>query len=87
MSLKEAVEAARQQGNTPLDGRLTSGQMKELTELAAMYKAGELEGINWRILTETMRDRWDQPRLQSETLKRNVRRISHDSTKGSGRSR
>lgn len=87
MKIREAVEAARQQGNTPLDRRLTSEQMKELTELSAMYEAGELEGINWRILAETMRERWNQPRLQSETLKRNVRRISHDAQESSGRGR
>ena len=87
MKIREAVEAARYQGNTPLSSRLTSEQMKELLELAAMHDAGELEGINWRILAETMRERWNQPRLQAETLKRNLRRISHDAQESSGRGR
>ena len=78
MKIREAVEAARYQGNTPLSSRLTSEQMKELLELAA---------INWRILAETMRERWNQPRLQAETLKRNLRRISHDAQESSGRGR
>lgn len=81
MSLKKAVDAARQHKNTPLESRLTAEQMKELHELAAMYLDGTLLGVSWRLLAEQMCDRWKVCRLQGETLKRNVLRLADDAKK------
>jgi hypothetical protein len=84
--LRQAVDSARQFTNSSLESRLTKEQHSELKELAAMYRAGELHGVSWRILAEQMRDRWNQERLQGETLKRNVLRIVDELEKSSQRS-
>ena len=86
MKLTEAIDAARQHTNTPLETRLDSKHLAELHELAKMYAAGELRGVSWRILAEQMRPRWRQKRLQGETLKRNVRRLADELEKSSTRS-
>ena len=87
MNLQSVVNAAIQHKNTPLVSRLTDHQLKELRELAEMYRAGKLRGVSWRILADDMRVRWGQDRLQGETLKRNVVRIAHEFKKSSQRGR
>ena len=87
MKLTEAIEAARQHTNTPLETRLDDKHLAELHQLAKMYAAGELRGVSWRILAEQMRPRWRQKRLQGETLKRNVRRLADELEKSGGRGR
>ena len=86
MNLKTAVEAARQHTNTPLDSRLSKKDLEELQELAQMHLAGSLRGVSWRILADQMRVRWNQKRLQGETLKRNVVRLADELKKSSPRS-
>jgi hypothetical protein len=83
MNLRDAVKAARQDKNTPLETRLTKEQLKELHDLARMYADGELRGVSWRLLAEQLCDRWQLRKLQGETLKRNVYRIAHEFEKSS----
>ena len=86
MKLQEAIDAARQLVNTPLETRLNDKDLAELNELAKMYAAGKLRGVSWRILAEQMRPRWQQKRLQGETLKRNVLRLADELKKSDQRS-
>ena len=89
MGLQAIVEAARNKSNLPLAGRLTAEQLKELSELAKMYAAGELVNVSWKVLADDLRLRWNQVRLQPPTLKRNILRLAseHSQSGPSGRAK
>lgn len=87
MSLRNEVEKVKSiSTGTPLKNRLTPAQQRELDELADMYVAGELTSTSWKALTEMLRNRWGQKRLQVETLKRNLVRLADERTQSGQRS-